>query len=244
MSTAKIGLGIATYNRPDFFEVCIKSVVKYIYDKLDVIYVYNDGSSADYSRIVEYLKDYPKVTYIDNVENYGVARAKNVLLKKLMDFGCTHLFLMEDDMRVVSDQLIAVYIAAARMSNVPHLNFSQHGPNKEVATVATNGPLAYWPNAVGAFSYYTRQTIEDAGYIDENFKNAYDHVEHTWRIYNGKFPYGVYPDVIGSERFIQEQEEALLKSTTRGVDWLEKVNEAREYWQKKDKDCPLQGGTI
>lgn len=234
---AKIGLGIVTYNCSDMFRVALESVNKHILDKLDVAVIYNDGTP--------YGMDVPdKWIKLENSKTKGVAHGKNEILKTLIDQGCTHLFVMEDDMEIISPDVLAIYIAAARISGIPHLNFSQHGPNKTVLTVAQNGPLQYWPNACGAFSYYTRQVIEEFGYLDENFRYAYDHVEHTWRIYKKVYPYGVYPDVIGSTNYIQEQPGALEKSVNRGPDWLKRVNEARAYWQKKDKDCPLRGGTI
>jgi hypothetical protein len=233
---AKIGLGILTYNRPEFFKTAYDSVQQHIRGKLDVFVAYHDGPAG------EGYDGYPELTAGET--NKGSAHGKNWLLKKLIDEGCTHLFIMEDDVEIVSEQAIAAYIAAARVTKIPHLNFSQHGPNTKVTHVATNGICDFWPNAVGAFSYYTKELIDEYGYMDENFRNAYDHVEHTWRIYKGKFTYGVYPDVTGSTRFIREQPGALENSTNRDDNWLARVNEARAYWQSKDKDCPLRGGTI
>lgn len=237
---AKIGLGIVTCDRPEFFKRAFESVDKYIGDKLDVKCVFSDSDSFAKP------KNARKWKFRTGGQYEGVAHAKNWILRYLIEQGCTHLFVMEDDMEVINSGLIAAYIAAARINNMPHLNFSQHGPNTKVPYVAGNGTLEYWPNACGAFSYYTRQIIEEFGYMDENFKGAYEHVEHTWRIYKKIYPYGVYPDVVDSNKYIREQPGA-IEASTSGTDRgkrLKTINEARAYWQAKDKDCPLRGGTI
>lgn len=236
---AKIGFGIVTCDRPEFFKTAITSVDKYLGRQLDYKCVFNDGLRLGYS---DYASNWQTG---GKYQHEGVAHAKNWILRRLIKNGCTHLFVMEDDMEVISDKLLAVYIAAAKINKMPHLNFSQHGPNTTIPYVAGNGTLDYWPNACGAFSYYTREIIEEFGYMDENFKGAYEHVEHTWRIYKSVFPYGVYPDVVNSTDYIREQPGA-LEATTGGdrKERLENINKARVYWQSKDKDCPLRGGTI
>jgi GT2 family glycosyltransferase len=237
---AKIGLGIVTCDRAGYFKRAIESVNDHLIKKVDVALVYNDG--------IKLLRPEPSEPWqIKQGKPYqGVAHAKNWLLRTMLEQGCTHLFIMEDDMEVVSPQLLSIYIAAARMNKMPHLNFSQHGPNTKIPLVAGNGVLEYWPNCCGAFSYYTRQIIEEHGFMDENFKGAYEHVEHTWRIYKKIFPYGVYPDVVGSTDYIREQKDALKNSTgpTDRKKRLAMINAARVYWQSKDKDCPLRGGTF
>lgn len=234
---AKIGLGLITYNRPAYFKRAIKSVLKHL-PMLDHIVVVDDGSAEDY------VSDYQGKAHIIRKENGGVATAKNAALQYLMDQDCHFLFIMEDDVEITDPTAVIGYLAAHKMTGIPHFNFAHHGDNTRMDSVMpTDGqPLLFWPNCVGAYSFYTREAIENVGLMDENFKNAYEHVEHTYRIYKDHIPYGLYPDVIDSQKWIREQPGALDNSSIRDPDgkWQDRIRTALEYWRSKDPDCPAE----
>jgi GT2 family glycosyltransferase len=229
---AKIGLGIVTYNRPDYFKKAIKSVRKNLGDILDELIVYHDGPLP---------KGYPKNTP-HGKDNRGVAYAKNQLLKKLLDRGCEYIFVMEDDVEVLDRMAVIGYLAAHSITGIPHFNFYGHGDNlwMEPLAVMEGAPVVFWPNAVGAYSFYTREALEQVGLMDENFVNAYEHIEHSWRIYRDHYEYGFWPDVLGSSEWLMAQPDALKNSSIRDLngDWTARVRKGLEYWRSIDPDCP------
>ena len=74
----KIGLGVTTYNRPDYLKQCLEGI-KNVKDEVDTIWVYNDASTKKYD------VDFPDyVQYYKAKKNKGVATAKNWLLKQMI----------------------------------------------------------------------------------------------------------------------------------------------------------------
>lgn len=236
---AKIGVGVVTYNRADYFKVAIDSVLKHL-DMVDEIVVVDDGStSPEYDKI---LKALPARVHVIRQKNAGVGPAKNACFKYLLGQGCDFLFIMEDDL-VIKDRMAVVgYLAAHKMTNFPHLLFSYHGDNRQMKPVYNQDshPLAFWPNCVGAWCFYTREVLERVGLMDENFHNAYEHVEHSWRIFKGQVDYGGWPDVWGSYRWVDEQPQAIANSSIRTDDeaWRNNIRNALAYWRSKDPNCP------
>src|SRR5262245_44911890 len=100
----KVGIGIITYNRVQFFRECIQSL-----PEVDVIVVVNDGDPYPYNI---YPSRVAKI--IQNTTNKGVGRSKNAALKFLLETGCKHIFLCEDDMKIIDSELCKRYIQAAK----------------------------------------------------------------------------------------------------------------------------------
>ena len=185
----KIGLGIITYNRPDYFERIIKNVPL---DVLDEIVVVNDGTPYE-GNIPAHL--------IQHTTNKGVGVSKNDALRYLQAKNCDHFFLMEDDILINDKNVFHKYIETSKHTGIQHLNFSQHGlmnkfPRTEIPAprvvidFPNNIQIALYPHCVGAFSYYSKTCIDSVGLLDEDFYNAWEHVEHTYRIINN----GLHPD--------------------------------------------------
>ena len=84
----KIGVGIITCNREDFFEQCFKSLP---HDKIDNIVIINDGDTlSKYARDGCMLNN---ACLIENEVNLGVGRSKNKALQFLMYRQCDHIFI-------------------------------------------------------------------------------------------------------------------------------------------------------
>jgi GT2 family glycosyltransferase len=227
----KIGLGVVTYNRPDYFNKTIKGVIKHLKSHLDLLCVYNDCSTIDYSYPPEIDVIYkPK-------KNHGVARAKNTLLKSMIDYGCDYLFLLEDDVIPQSEKAIAGYIEAHKKSGYHHFNFHDHGPANKSGFLDASDVITIWPHCVGAYSFYTKECIEKVGYMDENFKNAWEHVEHTARIAKEGMhpPFWFFVDATGSENWLKEIEGSIQNSSIRqDEEWKKNMQKGLEYWKEKD----------
>lgn len=240
----KIGVGIATYNRPDYFKDCVESVVKHLLPHVDVVAVYNDGSKRkQYEGI---YKAIPSSIHVEHKnKNKGVAHAKNWLLRKLMREGCDYLFLLEDDLIIKSPKAVYGYIKIAEDTGIGHLNFAHHGPmNKDRVIHSDDNGIELYPNLVGAWSMYTRESIEKVGYMDENFHNAYEHVEHTHRMAKEGFTeeWGYFADVKDSNDWIEEQPNAIENSSIRkSPAWAYGTIKALLYWRGKDpKNFPMK----
>ncbi|GAB0061169.1 hypothetical protein IBA8401_21960 [Pseudomonas syringae] len=87
----KVGCGIVTYNRP--------ALLKKLYDSLpaeiiDCVVIINDGD------VYPEFSAYDSEVFFNNETNLGVGKSKNRALSRLMDAGCEHLFLIEDDIYI------------------------------------------------------------------------------------------------------------------------------------------------
>ena len=182
---SKIGLGIVTHNRPDYFKEIIKHVPVDVVDELVIV---NDGTPYT-------VADSPGVL-IQHDTNKGVGVSKNDALRHLQSKGCEHFFLMEDDIIIKNKAVFEQYIRASKLTGIQHFNYSQHGwmnrkiidnrpsdvPNPKVEIDYGDVEIALYMHCVGAFSYYSKRCLDEVGLIDERFFNACEHVDHTYQI--------------------------------------------------------------
>jgi GT2 family glycosyltransferase len=201
----KIGLGIVTYNRPAYFKKIFATVPLQAVDEIVVV---NDG--------IPYQQEI-SVKLIQHDANQGVGISKNDALRYLLDQGCDHLFLMEDDILIKDMNVFQKYIAASKQTGIQHFNYSQHGLMNKRGDGTTPNPrfvveynkdtsIALYPHCVGAFSYYSRKCIDAVGLIDEDFYNACEHVEHTYRIikHNMHPPFWSFADIANSCDYLND----------------------------------------
>jgi len=212
MHTAnKIGLGIITCDRPAGLQKALTSLP---WERVDRVVVVNDGAPVSPEILREAGRGQTEL--LQNESNLGVGKSKNRALRHLLQAGMDHLFLMEDDIFVKDARVFEQYVEAARITGIQHLNFSQHGPNNkdpkgkaDPVTTVDYGSLriALHRHCVGAFSYYSRHCLEVAGLMDEDFYNAGEHLEHTYRILRAGFhpPFWFFADVGRSEELLGEE---------------------------------------
>lgn len=240
-----IGLGVSTYNRPEYFARCITSVQRYLYDVVDFIFVYNDGSDKKYSKqykeIYKILPDKIKVKHSPN--NKGVAHAKNYLLKQMMESECEYMFLLEDDITVKSPKAITEYMKLSEQSGIEHFLFAHHGIENVGKLYMSEKGVDLYTACIGAYCMYTSNVIEHVGYFDENFTNAFEHVEHTFRIARSGFttPFPTYPDLAASRDYLEEIPDSIDSSSIRArKDWLPNALSSLLYWNAKDPAFPFK----
>lgn len=238
----KIGLGIVTYQRPNYFRQCTEAVTEHALDVVDVCFAYNDGSkigSKEYRKIHKALD--PRIKYRYMPENRGVARAKNYLLKRMYDAGCDYMFLIEDDILIKSPKAITEYVKKSEESGIEHFLFAHHGPaNKGMLFHRTNGVDLYTA-CIGAYCMYTRNVIEKVGYFDEELFNAMEHVEHTFRISRAGYstPIPTFPDLTKSKEYLEEIPGSIDNSSIKArSDHVPNIILSLEHWQAKDHDFP------
>jgi len=214
----KIGLGVITCNREEYFKQCIERVGKCT-DKLHKIVVVNDGkhySTNSYPDFIDHVEQHPV--------NKCVAAAKNFALRYLMQNDCEALFLIEDDILIDNPEVFQKYIDAATESGIWHMNFGLHGPankgkegepNPRQIVEYDNQEVCLYPHCVGAFSFYYKGVIKNAGYFDERYKNAWEHVSHTMKIIEKGMhpPFWWFADIKDSDKYLSEIPESIKNSS-------------------------------
>jgi len=252
----KIGVGIITCNRPDFFRVCYNSLPL---KGVDEIVVVNDGDDLPF--------DLHRGVLIKNEINLGVGKSKNKALRHLLDKGCTHIFLVEDDAFIKRNDVFERYITASRVTGIQHFNFGPGSPfNRRQSTPnfdlynrhlldAASEPnpklvieypqdvkISLYEHVAGVFSFFTREILNVVGLHDDQFVNAWEHVEHTYRIIlaGGHPPFWWFADIADSTTYIETQKDAITTSPISGKTetWLRNVSEGRELYQKKHGHYP------
>lgn len=276
----KIGLGLITCNAPEKLKQSAPSVP----DFLDEFVIVNDGKPYNASI-------YPsKAHLIQHEQNKGVAVSKNDALRYLLDSGCEHIFLMEDDVIIKNKAVFKKYINTAKLSGILHLNYALQGPHNRkqkiqliyeplslknkikyylsfgkktkylipkplsphdraklsetsspnpqlVYKVRDNIKLSLYQNCVGAFSYYHRSVLEQAGLMDENFYNAWEHVEHTYQIAKKGLttPFWWFADISNSQKYIKNIKNCMAKSTiASSPKWSENIKKGEMYFIEKE----------
>ena len=254
MKTEKIGLGIVTCNRPEFVSKCIESIDLTMVDEKVIV---NDGTIK-----VEHTGFF----IINNEKNIGVGKSKNKLLKHLYDKGCDYIFILEDDMLILDNNVFNKYIEAHKASNIHHFNYGpgspfnrkqnmefdlhnrheldQHSePNpRKIIDYGNDVKISLFQHTVAMFSFFTRKVIEEVGYIDEDFYNAWEHVDHTYRIIKAGYhpPFWYFADLYDSHKFLTEAPEAIDKSSIANdsEQWKKNVYGGREIYLKKHGHYP------
>lgn len=234
-----VGLGIVTFNRPDFFSVAYHSVMTQLVDPgfIDSFVICNDGSDSHfsdaYSRVWQpSVERHGLLGDWGRENNRGVANLKNRCLDFLLRTGCQWLFLMEDDVEVLDAHVVEGYIAASGGSGWEHLNFHAHG-DANPAPRWVSDSVTSLPNSVGAFSIYSRRSLEVCGLFDEAMVNAFEHVEHTQPLATEGFtaPWPDNLDATNSELWLREQPSSMQNSSIRQrPEWQEQMLAAQRHW--------------
>lgn len=253
----KIGVGIITCNRSEFFRECFNSLPK---EKIDEIVVINDGQPLPF--------DISKGIVLDNPENLGVGKSKNRALKYLVEKDCDYIFLIEDDMLIKRDDVFDAYINAHKASGIHHFNYGpgspfnrkqtienfdlhnrhlldQHTePNPKMIVDYKDVKVALYEHTVAMFSFFTREVIEKVGYIDEEYYNAWEHVDHTYRIIKAGYhpPFWWFADIANSDQYLTEAPGAIDNSSiaNKTEQWQKNVYEGREIYKRKYGHYPNQ----
>ena len=261
-----IGIGIITCNRPDYFNQCIKSIDL---DKIQKIVVVNDGSDLNDDFKKFFTEN--KIEYILNEKNLGVSKTKNKALKYLLDKDCEHIFILEDDCIIADNQIWEKYINAYNITGIPHFNYGpgspwnrkQENPNiigdlsKRHLAKQTTEPnpklvveykegisISLYEHIVAMFTYFNKYILDEVGLLDETFYNAWEHVEHTYRIIKkGKYtPFWWFADISGSENYIKEaeNEKANTSLASNEEKFMKQVQEGLKHFYFLHNTVPSQ----
>lgn len=238
-----IFVGIVTCNRKNFFDQCYNRI-KNCKD-INFLAVVNDG--AEDVTVNEHT------IYIKHDKNKGVGKSKNDLFRAALKIkSVEHIFIIEDDILVDNCEVFNRYIEARNITGIQHFMFGYHGPaNKNNISKGPPAPryvidygslkLAINTHSVGAFCYYSRECLEKTGLIDEDYLNAFEHVDHDYRISKLGYttPYWNWPDLANSVDYLSEIECSENSSSIRPRnDWMDNIKKGASIFQKKHGYLP------
>lgn len=239
----KIGIGIITCNREKFFKQCIDSI-----PSIGDIVVVNDGKPYDNSVYPSKMKD-----LIQHTTNKCVGISKNEALRWLIQNDCTYLFLIEDDMIIKKPEVFEKYIIAGAKSGIFHMNYYNHGnanrkPDgsknpREIIDYGNEIEIGFFPNCVGALSFYHKGVIKAIGYMDERFINSWEHCDHTYRaiVAGLHSPWWWFADLANSEEYIVEQGTVDTTSVIRKTpEWIKGMQIGAAWFKHKHGYIPTE----
>lgn len=200
-SHSAIGIAITTHNRPDVLKRAIEQHMKHLPSGALMV-VIDDGSTP--AAVVP-----DGVQLIRHEKSLGIVASKNRSIEALVDAGCEHLFLWDDDAWPIADNWHVPYIESPE----PHLayQFKDLAGQKKLNDMAElyrdNKHVAYTGQR-GVMLYYHRSAIEKVGGFDPIYgRGMYEHPDLALRIHNAGLTTWAFADVVGSEKLIYSLDE-------------------------------------
>lgn len=143
-------------------------------------------------------------------EDLGVGYCKNVCLKHLMKNSCDHLFLIEDDISILKDDVFKKFIDTAKAFNIGHMNYNNLPTvenNPTYTIVNGNDSVDISLRLCGCFSYFSFEALQYCGLInDRDYVNALEHAEHAYRFSVTGFapPFFAFPGIHDCRTYLQD----------------------------------------
>lgn len=207
----RVGIAITTHQRPEVLKRAIDQHMKHLPAGALVVVV-DDGSSP--AAVVP-----SGVQLLRHDKSLGIVASKNASLSVLMEAGCEHLFLWDDDAWPIADDWHQPYIE----SQEPHLAYQfldLAGRNKlnDLAVLYRDERHVAYTGQRGVMLYYHRSAIEKVGGFDPVYgRGMYEHSDLALRIHNAGLTTWAYADVTGSEKRIHslDEHEAVERSVPK-----------------------------
>lgn len=166
------------------------------------VLVVDDGSPVDYQEYVKELCRARGFRFIGLLQNYGISTAKNICLNELLaDRGYEFLIMLDDDVKVISDEFESTYTTAMEQSGVGILSW--HDPAYTGATAEPDGELMASGHTCGCCVVVSRECAEQTGgYLLMPGKWGREHSEYYQRAAVKFAKPGVYLDVPNSKELL------------------------------------------
>lgn len=197
----RIGIAISTHNRHEVLQQALEHHIKHLPAGALVV-VIDDGSSRPVT-----VPDGVKLICCDM--SRGIVAAKNASLEALIDAGCEHLFLWDDDAWPVAGGWERPYIESPE----PHLayqfqDFATGQKLNDIAVLYGDGKHIAYTGQRGVMLYYHRSAIEKVGGFDPVYQRGmYEHSDLALRIHNAGLTSWAFADVVGSDKLIYSLDE-------------------------------------
>lgn len=197
----KIGVAISTRNRHEVLKRTLEQHSKFLPPNA-TIFIVDDGSD-----IAVNAPEWASVHR--HAKSEGIVAVKNKSLQLLIDAGCEHLFLWDDDAFPIANEWWVPYIESPEV----HLGYQfkdLSGKRKlnDTIEVYNDGKHFALSGQRGVMLYYHKSAIDKVGGFDPIYQRGmYEHVDLAMRIHNAgltTFPFG---DVVGSGKLIYSLDE-------------------------------------
>jgi len=228
----KIGVGITTYNRFEYYKKCLASIPR---NEIDELVIVNDGTD-------HYAKSEDGDVVIHNDKQLGVSKSKNKAIFELIKRDVEHIFLIEDDILIKDTSVFQQYIKAAQSTGIHHLCFEKIAGNEQTLKFVLEQPdgvkIGFYHNPQGAFMYINASLVKKLGYFDEQYMNAFEHVDFAYNLItkNVAPPFWYFPDLLNSEDYLTDiKGSSEASSITNKENYKENVAKSAEYFIKKWK---------
>ena len=251
MKTKKIGVGLITCNREKFLKEAVQSILP-CKDNIDEFVIVNDG--APVQNFTQPFGD-----WIQNEHNLGVGKTKNKAFRYLTEKNCDYIFLLEDDLLIKNKDVFLKYIEAHEATGIHHFNYGpgtpfnrkqnvqfdlhnrheleQHSsPAPRLIIDYKNIKLSLYRHVAGVFSFFTKTILDKVGIFNEEYHNAWEHVDHTYRIIKEGVhpPFWWFADLADSDKLLSTQSSAIDNSSIakNTQEWFDNLNQGRELYKK------------
>jgi hypothetical protein len=228
----KIGIGIITCNREDFFKKCYNSIPNYINELI----IINDGKD------LSFIPD--KGFLVQGNEGKQVGESKNIAMRYLLDTSCDYIFTIEDDIVIKDSDIFKKYIESYKETGIHHFNFGfsnlenldfNKKPLYRKVVEYKNCKIVLTRNILGALTFYTRESLQTIGLHHFAFNKGHgDHPELTYRAYKHGYttPFWWFADIYGSWDMIENLSNMGSDSVVRNQDkYIENINESAYIFQ-------------
>jgi hypothetical protein len=210
-TVARIGIAITTHNRADVLSRAISQHKQFL-PPGSLVVVIDDGSTPAAS-----VPD--GIRLIRHDKSQGIVVSKNRSLEALMDAGCEHLFLWDDDAWPIAAGWHLPYIESPE----PHLAYqfldlAGHNKLNDMAVLYRDDRHIAYTGQRGVMLYYHRSAVEKVGGFDPVYgRGMYEHPDLALRIHNAGLTTWAFADVVGSEKLIHslDEHELVARSVPR-----------------------------
>ncbi|WP_158785432.1 glycosyltransferase family 2 protein [Pantoea sp. BAV 3049] len=227
---SNIGIAISTHNRHEVLSRALDHHLKNLPAGAQVV-VIDDGSSTP-------------VTVPDGVRlircemSRGIVASKNASIEALIDAGCEHLFLWDDDAWPIAGGWEQPYIASPE----PHLayqfqDFATGQKLNDIAVLYRDDRHVAYTGQRGVMLYYHRSAIERVGGFDPVYgRGMYEHSDLALRIHNAGLTTWAFADVAGSEKLIHslDEHQAVERSVPRSDREQQVKNNVRIHNERRE----------
>lgn len=224
----KIGVCITTYNREEYYRQCISSIPRECVGKLVIV---NDGKD-------HYVKESDGDKIFLNNEQLGIGKSKNIGLKYLIENGIEYIFLIEDDILIKNPEVFKTYIHAANVHGIHHLCFEKVNGNESslmFENTINEIKMCFYKNPQGAFMYVHSALIKKLGFFDEDYTNAFEHIDFAYNLVNHNVapPFWYFPDISNSEDYLMDNDYKKDSTITGKPLYNENLNKSAKHFVSK-----------
>jgi len=229
----KIGVGITTYNSESYYKALYESLPL---DRIDCLVTVNGGD--------KYQNNYSG-KWIQHTQNKYPSVCRNECVEYLLEQGCEHIFIIEDDMIILNPSIFDEYIRVSKGTGLKYFCFvstgagsgdAHHRTPKTIIDYPNNLQVAFYQNMCNEFTYHHRSAFLDTGKYDENMRDGFD-VDMVYREskkdYSSLFWW--FADIVNSDGFIMNNPIATSRLQTNRADGsrADIIDKIWEYFYNK-----------